>query len=337
MYYFKRFSAAFLFAVVGYLSASSSLVGNIAALANSYYLEIAAGAPLVEDWTDTSRLSGENDWNSVVAIEGYSGAGLAPVAGTDPRSVLADNSPGTLDVTANQTNPSTSTADGVAEFHLTNPTIALRGSDASSAPNIVLHINTTQGCTGKAVSVSYDIRDIDGSGANAVSQVNTQYRIGGSGPYTNVNLGYTADASTGPNQSTAGTQKLMTLPLAATGQAQVDVRIITTNALGTDEWLGIDNIRLDCITASGSQGVISGTVVDGNGRGIAKARVSLYNPVTEQIEYALTNGWGQYRFSDLMVGFVYVAYVDSKRYTFSGGPKAVQLLDSAATVDFIAD
>lgn len=334
----SRLIFTFFAAVAVYGSVSATFFGDVVARANSYYLEIAAGAPFIETWTDTSRLNIENDWNSVVAIEGYSGAGLAPTAGTDPRTILADNAPGTLDVTANQTNPITSTADGVAEFQIANPTIALRGSDGSSAPNIVIHINTSAGCVGKAISVSYDIRDIDGSRANAVSQVNTQYRVGGSGPYTNLNFGYTPDASTGPNQATAVTQKVMNLPLSATGQPQIDIRIMTTNALGADEWLGIDNIKVDCVPSTSASGMIQGRVLDANGNGISKATVTLYNPVTEQMETAITNGFGHYRFEGLMVGFVYVAFVQSKRHHFSSGPQTVQLLDDEANgVDFIAD
>ncbi len=310
---------------------------ELRALANSNYITIAAGAPLLQDWTDTILLNNVDDWTQVVAIEAFSGAGLTPVPGTDARTILADNPIGSLRITPNQANPITSTADGVAEFELANPTVALRGSDTASAPNIVIHVNTTMGCAGKAVSVKYDVRDIDASANNAISQVNTQYRIGGSGNYTNVPFAYLPDGTSGPGTATLVSPRLVTLPIAATGQAMVDIRIMTANAVGTDEWIGIDNIRVECLPVSAGSANVSGQVRDSNGRGIARAVVSITDPNSGIVYRAKTSPFGFYQIEGLEVGSVYVVTVGHKAYTFVNRTQSLMLLQDADGVDFEAN
>ena len=90
----------------------------------------------------------------------------------------------------------------------------------------------------------YDLRDIDASADNSVQQVALQYRIGSSGDFVNVPAGYVADASAGPNQADLVTRVDVILPADANNQPLVQVRIITTNSTGADEWIGIDNIAI---------------------------------------------------------------------------------------------
>ena len=91
--------------------------------------------------------------------------------------------------------------------------------------------------------VQFNARDIDGGTAdNAMQQLNVQYRIGETGPWINVSDGYFSDVTTGPVQATLVTPVSLTLPAAANNQGQVQVRIMTTNAIGNDEWVGIDDI-----------------------------------------------------------------------------------------------
>lgn len=305
--------------------------------ANGYYLEIAFGSPLLQNWSNTALLNGVDDWTQIVAIEAFSGAGLAPVPGTDARTIIADNPAGSQRITPNQTNPITSTADGVAEFEIADPTVALRGSDTAQAPNLVIHLNTTQGCAGKFVSIKYDVRDIDGSANNAVSQVNTQYRIGGTGPYTNVTFGYLADGTTGPNQATSVVQRTGTLPFAATGQPMVDVRIMTTNAAGLDEWVGIDNINVDCVHLTAGTAVVSGQVRDSNGRGLSKTRVSVIDPNTNIVRTVITNAFGYYQLENLEVGSVYVVTVASKTHSFPTSSQTLMLMQDTNGVDFVTN
>ncbi len=127
---------------------------------------------------------------------------------------------------------------GVAEFEITNPTIALQRSGTADAPHIIIYLNTTGQST---ITVAYNLRDIDGSTDNAVQAVALQYRVGNSGNFTNVPAGFVADATTGPSLATLVTPVSAALPAAADNQSLVQVRIITANAVGNDEWVGVDD------------------------------------------------------------------------------------------------
>src|SRR5262245_45243295 len=101
----------------------------------------------------------------------------------------------------------------------------------------------------KNLVVSFNARDLDGSTDNAVQPIAVQYRVGETGAWTNLPPSggaatdpQIADATTGPSLATLVTPITVTLPSAVNNQAQVQVRFITANAAGNDEWVGIDNI-----------------------------------------------------------------------------------------------
>lgn len=196
--------------------------------------------PFSQDWNNGSLITSNADWSLVPGIVGFRGDSLTSATGADPQTILTAGTP-VVDVQANQTNPNTFSTGGVAEFAITNPTIALNGSGTADAPNIVLHLNTTGR---QAILVAYTLRDLDGSTDNAVMPVALQYRIGNSGDFINVPAGFVADATTGPSLATATFPVSVTLPAAADNQAEVQVRIITANAVGNDEWVGIDDIAV---------------------------------------------------------------------------------------------
>ena len=197
--------------------------------------------PFTQDWTNTGLITTDDSWAGVAGVIGYRGDGLTAVNDVDPQTVTADGSGTPVDVNANQVNPNTFTTGGVTEFHITNPTVALTGSGTADAPHIVLNLDTT-GKTG--IAVSYVLRDIDGSTDNAVQQVALQFRVGSSGGFTNVAAGYVADATTGPSLATQATPVNVTLPAAADNQPLVQVRVMTSNATGNDEWVGVDDISV---------------------------------------------------------------------------------------------
>jgi len=93
------------------------------------------------------------------------------------------------------------------------------------------------------IVVSYLLRDIDGSEDNSAQQVALHYRVAGVGDFINVPAAYVADASDGPSL-TKETPVSVTLPANANNQATLQLRIMTTNADGSDEWIGIDNISI---------------------------------------------------------------------------------------------
>ena len=67
-----------------------------------------------------------------------------------------------------------------------------------------------------------------------------QFRVGATGAFTNFPAGYVADATV-PNATTV-TPVCAALPAAADNQAEVQVRIMTSNAAGNDEWVGVDDL-----------------------------------------------------------------------------------------------
>ena len=200
-----------------------------------------ATVPFSQDWSNTGLITTANNWSGVLGVIGYRGDAMVGGSGVDPQTVLADGSSTPVSVLANQTNPNTNNTGAVAEFEITNPVVALQGSGTARAPHIVLSLDTT-GVS--SVQVSYNLRDIDGSADNSIQPVALQYRVGGTGSYTNIPAGFVADASTGPSQATLVTPVSVTLPAAASNQPLVQVRIITTDAAGSDEWIGVDDINV---------------------------------------------------------------------------------------------
>lgn len=207
---------------------------------------LAQPLPFSQNWTDTGLITVDDDWSGVPGIIGFRGDGLAGIADTDPQTILVDGSSTPIDVNANQTNPNILSTGGVAEFGIADPVVALQGSGTAAAPFLLLRLNTTGGA---GIHVQYDLRDIDASADNAVQQVALQYRIGSSGNFANVPGGYVADASAGPSLADLITHVDVILPDDANNQTLLELRIITSNATGADEWIGIDNIAIDATTA----------------------------------------------------------------------------------------
>ena len=216
--------------------------------------------PFAQDWTDTGLITANDNWSNVPGILGYLGGGLTSANGVDPQTVLGADAAGVIDVIANQTNTSI-TNGGVAEFHIADPVVALQGSGSANAPYLRIHLDT-RGASG--IQVSYRLRDVDASADDAVQQVALHYRVGGTGDFINVPEAYVADASN-PG-TTRETPVSVTLPAAVDNQALVELRIMTTNAAGNDEWIGIDDISV-VAAGVGSTPVINvgnGSVAEGD-------------------------------------------------------------------------
>lgn len=199
-----------------------------------------ANADFFQDWSNTNLITTSNDWSGVDAIMGYAGIGLATTTGKDPRTITGDSTTTTGQVLANQTNVNI-TNGGIAEFHLADPTVAMQGSSGAPAPNLVIYLDASGR---QDLHFSVDLRDIDSSADNAIQPIAVQYRLGDSGSWVNLDGGFVADASTGPNLANLVTHLELDLPIAANNQSQVEIRIMTTDAVGSDEWIGIDNIKV---------------------------------------------------------------------------------------------
>jgi VCBS repeat-containing protein len=217
-----------------------------------------------QNWSNTSLLNTNDDWSGVASIVGYRGDDIVNSAGTNPQLATGDGTV-TVDVNVNLTNPNTFTTGGVAEFHLADPVVALQGSGTADGPNLVIYLDATGR---ENIVFSFRARDIDGSGDNAVQQVAVQYRIGSSGPWINLPAGYIADATTGPNSLGPDIMRTVTLPAAANGASDLQIRIITTDAAGTDEWVGIDDISVTSdpttVVNHGALSIDDASVTEGN-------------------------------------------------------------------------
>jgi hypothetical protein len=199
------------------------------------------------------------------AVIGYRGDGLVAAPGTDPRDVVADGSGTPVDVAANRTDPAAiGLAAGVAEFELPNPVVALRGSATAGAPQLVIALDT-RGRAG--ITLRFTLRDIDDI-ADAAQAIAVQYRVSGAGDFANVPGGYVADATSGPPPDagidSAGvraasdpgrvTPVRAVLPAAADNRQLVEMRVLTTDAVGRDEWVGVDDIEVTAATLTAPRG-----------------------------------------------------------------------------------
>ena len=291
----------------------------------------AQGIPFFQDWSNTSLITTEADWSGVPGVMGYKGDTSDDLVGVDPQTILNDNS--TVMVIPNMTTVDTQQS-GVGEFEITDPTIALKGSLQADAPYILINLDAT----GKSdVNVSYDVRDIDWTVGDVITQVALHYRVGNSGLWTNLSGGYIPDATTGDYLATLVTHISVTLPDDTDNQPLVQVRIMTTNSapevigedLGLDEWIGIDNI------------LISEPVID------SAPTVTSTSPLADATDVALD--------ANLTVTFSEAVNVSGSWFsiscitsglhsaTVSGGPTAFTLdpdgdfaLDEACTVTILA-
>jgi predicted extracellular nuclease len=195
--------------------------------------------PFSQNWTNIGLITTNDNWAGVAGITGFQGTDITTATGVDPQTLLAADDPGTIDVNANQTNPNTFVTGGPTEFEIANPVVALAGSGTADAPYLKLYLNTT-GQSG--ITIAYNLRDIDGSTDNAIQAFALHFRVGASGNFTNVPAGFVADATTGPSLATLVTPVCAVLPVAANNQALVEVRVMTSNAGGNDEAVGIDDI-----------------------------------------------------------------------------------------------
>ncbi len=216
--------------------------------------------PFSQDWSNTGLITTNDDWSGVLGIMGYRGDNLTSATDTDPQTILQPDDPGVIDVNANQTNPNGFTTGGVTEFELTDPVVALAGSGTADAPYLLISLNTT-GMT--AIQVSYDLRDLESGPDNANQQVALHYRVGNTGNFTNIPEAYVADATIVNDVMT--THVSVTLPTACENTPLVQLRIMTTNAGGNDEWVGVDNISINGTPIIGDSAPTVASTVPANG------------------------------------------------------------------------
>ena len=155
---------------------------------------VLATSNFLQSWTDASQITLDDNWSGVASIVGYLGQDITTSTGTDPRTLTGNSAAlNDVDVIANQTNPNTLGSGGVAEFDLTDDTIALNGSGTADAPHLIVYLDATGR---QNIVFSFRARDLDGSVDNAIMQVAVQYRVGGTGAWIDIPAGYISDATT---------------------------------------------------------------------------------------------------------------------------------------------
>lgn len=207
--------------------------------------------PFSQDWSNTGLITTNDDWSGVPGITGYLGQDASTTTGGvfDPQLVLTESTVANdLTVLANQTAPNSVTAGDVGEFEIADPVVALQASGTADTPYVMVTLNTTGS---SFIRVRYNVRDIDGSVDNTMQKVALQYRVGTTGNFTNVPTAYVADA-TEQSLATKVTAVDVILPAAVDNQPVVQIRMITANEVGSDEWVGIDDIRVDSATTNPS-------------------------------------------------------------------------------------
>jgi len=301
--------------------------------ANTIRWYISPSDPYIQDWSATAGITVDNNWDNFISVSGYRGDDLTTGTGVDPQTILADGESTPLNVIANQSNPNTLTSGGVAEFDgIPNPTIALKGSGTADAPHLVIRLNRESCPETKFISISYRIRDLDSTSNNAIQPVALHYRVGTTGNYINLPAAFVADA-TDPNSATKVTDVVGNLPHIAPGINEIYLRIMTSNAVGNDEWVGIDDINIGCFAPTAAAVTISGRVVTPQGSGIPRAVVTMTDGFGNVIS-AKTNSFGYYKFNNISAGESYVVNVSTKNYQFE--QQVVRVLDAMSDFDLYA-
>jgi predicted extracellular nuclease len=237
-------------------------IGTVTNDDGNAYFSLASGN-FSQDWSNTNLIAQNDDWSGVPHIVGYLGnyTGDSPT-GVDARTLTAASTLGEVDVIANQ-NTTGSSSGGVAEFQIANPTIGIQGSGTADAPSIVLYMDAS-GRTD--IRLQANLRDLDGSTDNAQQQIAVQYRTDPAGDWVNAPGGYFADVTTA-GSATQVTALDITLPADANNAPRLEIRILTTNAAGSDEWVGIDDIVVSSAQGAPSYSVADAAAFEGTGAG----------------------------------------------------------------------
>lgn len=268
---FKKYSRkfAFIFVIFSVLFSQGIYLGTMPV---THADTVAQAIPFTQNWSNTGLITVTDNWTGVPGVIGYRGDDLiGNVSGVDPQTVVLDGATTPEDVNANSTDvngvptdPTAALSGGIYEFdNLANPVVAMQGSGTADVPHLVITLNTS-GTT--AMTVAYSLRDLD-TGADVIQPFALQYRIGNTGNYTNLPAGFIADADAASD--TLVTPVSAALPVACENQPLVQLRILTTNAVGSDAMIGIDNISVTgtgggVVQLSGSGASNPTVVVPGN-------------------------------------------------------------------------
>lgn len=277
-----------------------------------------AGGNFSQDWSNAGLISSDDNWDGVPSIIGYRGDGLTGGTAVDPQTVTGSST--VVDVNANRSDPSVFNTGGIAEFDgIADRVVAFQGSGTARAPHLVIHLDATDR---EDVVFSARLRDID-TGTTSAQPVAVQYRIGDTGAWINLPAGFVANANNGGDTNIS-----VALPEAVNGEAQVQVRIITTDAVGSDAFIGIDDILVTSEAAGGgAPGIfsINDAIVDEGNSGTTAISFEVVrqggSAGAVSVDYTVTlpggiNGADAADFQGAPVGAVTVNFADGETSKF---------------------
>jgi Carboxypeptidase regulatory-like domain/Putative Ig domain len=127
--------------------------------------------------------------------------------------------------------------------------------------------------------------------------------------WVNVTNGLTLNASTGI---------LSGSPVTSPRTYNFTVTVNCSNPAGNQNEIVTNNYTLNIVTVSAAGTRVTGRVVDLAGRGIFRAKVSIFDTNTGESYFASTNPFGYFRFQDIESGDFCIMDIQSKRYNFTG-------------------
>ncbi|MFO0876683.1 MAG: Ig-like domain-containing protein [Gemmataceae bacterium] len=239
---------------------------------NSTYHNLAQG-DYSQNWGTTNTLLTTNDdWSQVNSVVGFflDSTSLVGTSGaTNPWDVTTTTG-STVDLVAQSA--STSTAGGVHEIEASG-VVALQGSGTARAPYLSFFMNAAGR---QNLLISYNLVELDSTTAPTNQKFALQYRVGNSGNWTDIAAGRVDGAFTAAGNQTF-TLTDVALPAAVNDQAQVEIRIMTTDASGSDAMVGIDDIviKSSAIPDTTAPTVSSITRLDGSSSNAATVRYAV--------------------------------------------------------------
>ena len=204
-------------------------------------------------FTQFENVIASHDWSRVPGMEGFQGTNLVTSEGIDPRTILIDSPSENADEYCCTL---WSIWAGVAINRYASPMNpwgfpGLRGASSfysKFAPHLRYYVNA-KNCFG--IRVSFKLFDTDSLAASGdvTEPFSLQYRTAPGQPWVDVPDAYVADATAPPGQPKLVTRRTVLLPPAVDGQPNLQLRILTTDSPGADEWVGVDSV---VVSAAGS-------------------------------------------------------------------------------------
>lgn len=147
---------------------------------------------------------------------------------------------------------------------------------------------------------------------------------------------YIVNTLTNTNTNTGFVDHIVNLSAYQGQSIRIRFRTTTTQRLQGPGQLELDAVSVEHLPVTAADASVSGRVVDGGGRGISMANVTLTDQ-NGNIRTAMTNQFGVYSFGQIESAQNYVVKVEHKRYVFPNNPRVINVNGDARDIDFTAN